>query len=137
MSPDKKPSQSSAPSDRTKHLENQSQQLKVIAEYFTAESQAKRATKRKKFFGGFIGVLMFLGTVWPVMYEGSLYAVGQMETRAAAENYAKVAKQIYYEENNPEIALTFIKKSMELNPDNSDYRYLHSYLLQYFLCFHF
>ena len=37
-------------------------------------------------------------------------------------------KDIYYNENNPEIALTFIKKSMDLDPDNSDYRYLDSYI---------
>ena len=32
--------------ERTKHLENQSQQLKIIAEHFTAEAEAKRETKR-------------------------------------------------------------------------------------------
>ena len=114
--------------ERTKHLENQSQQLKIIAEHFTAEAEAKRETKRAKIVGATLGTLMFIGTVWPVFYEGTLYTIGQMKNREAAERYATVSKQIYYDENNPEIALTFIKKSLELDPDNSDYRYLHSYI---------
>jgi len=114
--------------ERTKHLENQAQQLKVIAEHFTAEAEAKRETKRRRIAGAFLATLMFIGTVWPVFYEGTLYTLGQMENRKAAERYATVSKKIYYDENNPEIALTFIKKSLVLDPDNSDYRYLHSYI---------
>ena len=128
MSPDKNPPQFAAPAERTKHLEKQSQQLKVIADYFTAEAEAKRETKKAKVFGSIIGTLVFIGTVWPLFYEGALYTLGEMKNREAAENYATVAKKIYYDENNPEIALTFIKKSVELDPDNSDYRYLNFYI---------
>ena len=114
--------------ERTKHLENQSVNLKVIADYFTEEAAAKRQTKKAKAWGLLISALIFIATIWPVIWEGTLYTIGQMENRVAADRYATVSKQLYYDENNPEVALTFIKKALELDPDNSDYRYLNSYI---------
>jgi len=114
--------------ERTKQLERQSDQLEIIAKYFTDEAESKRATKKARAMGLIVSAAIFVATIWPVLFEGTLYVIGQMENREAAERYANVARGIYYNENNPEIALTFIKKSMDLDPDNSDYRYLESYI---------
>ena len=37
--------------ERTKHLENQSQQLKIIAEHFTAEEKLKEKQKGQSLLG--------------------------------------------------------------------------------------
>ena len=50
--------------DRTKHLENQSINLKVIADYFTEEAAAKRQTKKAKAWGLLISALIFIATIF-------------------------------------------------------------------------
>jgi tetratricopeptide (TPR) repeat protein len=50
------------------------------------------------------------------------------EVRHLAARYGDVAEQIYYDENNPEVALTLIDKAIQLDPNSGRQRMLQAYI---------
>ena len=45
-----------------------------------------------------------------------------------SERYAEVARQLYYTENNPEVALPFIDKAVDIEKENPEHIYLRAYI---------
>jgi tetratricopeptide (TPR) repeat protein len=67
--------------------------------------------------GFFFGAWEFLGWV----YE-------RYEIDKISDRYAKVADEIYYKENNPDVALIFINKAIEFNDSNSNHQLQKAYI---------
>ena len=75
--------------ERTKQIERQTDHLKIIAQYFTDESEAKRESKRAKAIGLVISVAIFLATIWPVLFEGTIYVFAPLDRWA-------ILKMVYF-----------------------------------------
>ena len=58
---------------------------------------------------------------------GGWYFNKQMLHRMA-DRYAEVARRLYYAENNPEVALPFLDKALEIENDSPEYIFLRAYI---------
>jgi len=115
-------------SEVTEVLQDQTEVLKNIADYFSETQELQRQTRAKRLFFKVVGIISFgIGGVIG-SWELGAYLYEDMEVQTLADGYAKVAEAIYYEENNPKVALDFLDKAIELREDNTEYRYLKSYI---------
>ena len=71
-----------------------------------------------------IALVAFIGGMWDVI----AWVLARHEIRTMADRYAQVAKEVYYSENNPDVAAQFLDKAIELQDGNADYRYLRAYM---------
>ena len=88
--------------------------------------------------GGFCNYLLYI--VKPIVasilllmasegiWTGAEWAWDYWELRTMARQYAAVAQRMYYEENNPDVALTFLAKAMALQPDDPDFVFVKAYM---------
>lgn len=109
-------------------LNQQTRALDALARRFAPnllEQQERRwrifITKMVAF--GSIGISGLFGGWECVAYLRQQYAITQM-----AQCYADVAKDIYYNENNAEVAGQFLAKAIELRDNNPQFRYLQAYI---------
>ena len=106
----------------------QTEYLKEIRNHFIPEMEEARFKRLKRvvvfpLLKG-IALIAFIGGMWDVI----AWVRARYEIKTMAARYAQVAKDIYYGENNPEVATQFLDKAIELQDDNADYRYLRAYL---------
>ena len=106
----------------------QTEYLKEIRNHFIPEMEEARFKRLKRvvvlpLLKG-IALIAFIGGMWDVI----AWVHSRYEIKAMASRYAQVAKDIYYGENNPEVATQFLDKAIELQDGNADYRYLRAYL---------
>lgn len=113
---------------QTSLLERTAGHLKVIHHHFVPEQVAERergwrnlATKIA--LRTALAVSAVLG-MWDVLnwYGDRLY-IGWMAKREFT-----VGREMYEKENNPEVALSFIDRAIELRPNESEYRYWRAYM---------
>lgn len=71
-----------------------------------------------------IAVVAFIGGMWDFVS----WFENRCIVRSMARRYADVARDIYYGENNPEVAREFLDKAIELRGDYAEYRYLRAYM---------
>ena len=109
-------------------LSRQTDAIEKIQNYFSPTQEEKRFDKLKniliKSFSGL--AIIFTGTLG--LWELGVFLKDTWETRQLASNYANVGIELYYKENNSEVAKEFLKKAIELSPDNSEYRFLDAYI---------
>jgi len=86
------------------------------------------ARKHRIFLTRLFSVIAFLASVSYGAYElgKTLYEI--KERRSLADDYARVGKEIYHQENNSTVALTFIKKALELRNNYPDHLYTQAYI---------
>jgi len=109
-------------------LLRQARAAERIADHLTPEAEERRVARLSRAFS-------WLGTRL-VLLAGLLLGGGEMlqwvyqawETRSAAQDYAEVGSEIFYKENNPEVAQSLVSEAIALNPDNSEYRFLEAYI---------
>lgn len=102
--------------------------LEQIANYFSKEEQAKRERRAQNIAAKIAGASAVLAGSTVGIWEISLYLHERWEIREMAAEYAQIAENIYYEENNPEVALTFLDKAVDLRGNNANYRFLKAYI---------
>jgi tetratricopeptide (TPR) repeat protein len=110
-------------------IKNQNDLLTKINENLEDEEIEERKIKKiaaasaKIISFTLIGVGTLIGS-----WEFLLWGYEKWETRTAASQYAKIAKQLYFEENNASVAKSFLKKAIELDNAEIDYKYLDAYI---------
>ena len=108
-------------------IRKQTEYLHEIRNHFIPEEEARLKRFAKYVITPFlklIAVVAFLGGVWDVfIWLMARYDVGKM-----ADRYVAVAKDVYHNENNPEVAIQFLDKAIELRGDAAEYRFLRAYI---------
>lgn len=113
---------------QTRLLERSAEHLKVIHHHFVPEEVAERERSWRKFV---IKIALRVGLaisavlgMWDVLsWYGDRLQIGWM-----ADREFQVGRALYEEENNPDVALNFIERAIELEPNESEYRYWHGYM---------
>ena len=62
------------------------------------------------------------------LWELGVFLKEKWDMSKLAERYAQVGVELYYKENNTNIAKQFLEKAIELSPDNTDYIYFDAYI---------
>jgi len=104
------------------------QSLETIAGYFSQEETLRRERRIRWFFARTVGIFSVVVSGLIGSWELGKYAYKQWQISQMASRYAEVAAEIYYQENNPEVAGKLIDKALELEEDEAEYRYLRAYL---------
>lgn len=69
-----------------------------------------------------------LGVVAVILFKVGGWYLKKRHLHKMADRYAEVARRLYYSENNPEVALPFVDKAIELESEDPDYIFLRSYI---------
>ncbi len=102
--------------------------LETIARYYSQEETSRRERRLRSFIIRSVGLLSFAVSGLIASWELASYAYEQWQIAQMAKYYADVGAEIYYRENNPEVAGELVAKAIELEEDNPDHRYLQAYL---------
>lgn len=105
----------------------QTEYLHEIRNHFIPEEEA-----RFKRFSKYV-VLPIIKTIALIVFVAGLWdAIGwvieRYEIKVMADRYALVAEDVYYGENNPDVASTFLDKAIDLRDGDADYRFLRAYM---------
>ena len=73
-------------------------------------------------------MIMKLGIVAVIVFKFGGWYINKRKLHTMAERYADVARRLYYEENNPDVALPFVDKAIEIEEDNPDYIFFRAYI---------
>ena len=108
-------------------LGRQTEALERLADFLAPKGE-KRLRRLGRVLSSFgtrlvLGFAVILGS-WELLQW--LYATWEM--RQTAEDYAVVASELFYRENNPEVAKGLIDKALELTPNNAEYRFIQAYI---------
>ncbi len=69
-----------------------------------------------------------LGIVAVILFKVGGWYLKKRHLHKMADRYAEVARRLYYSENNPEVALPFVDKAIEIESENPDYIFFRSYM---------
>jgi len=109
-------------------LQRQAKAAERIAEHLAPEAEERRLARvRRLITQSALRIALVIGLVLGA-WELLVWAHGNWEIRALADNYAHVANEIFYKENNPQVAQSFLSQAIELNPNEPSYRFLESYI---------
>lgn len=108
-------------------IRRQTEYLHEIRNHFIPEEEA-----RFKRFSKYV-VLPIVKTIALIVFVAGLWdAIGwvieRYEIKVMADRYALVAEDVYYGENNPDVASTFLDKAIDLRDGDADYRFLRAYM---------
>jgi len=68
------------------------------------------------------------GAVAAVILKGGVWYYNRQQLESMAERYVQVAKDLYYSENNPDVALPFVEKAIAIDDENPEYLYFRDYI---------
>ena len=68
------------------------------------------------------------GVLALVLFKAGGWYLKKRHLHKMADRYAEVARRLYYSENNPEVALPFVDKAIEIENENPDYIFFRSYI---------
>ena len=108
-------------------IRKQTEYLHEIRNHFIPEEEARLKRFAKYVVAPFlkvIAVVAFLGGVWDVF----VWLIARRDVGVMADRYVAVAKDVYHNENNPEVAIQFLDKAIELRGDAAEYRFLRAYI---------
>ena len=114
--------------EQTRHLERQSEFLEAIKGHFIPDSEAARERRWRQYLAGLTVKVVAAITALLAIQQLSAWLFDQWQIRRMAGRYAEVARTIYYDENNPEVAYAFLDHAIELQPNNPEYRYMRGYI---------
>lgn len=105
----------------------QTEYLHEIRNYFIPEEEA-RFRRFAKFvvtpLVKAIALIAFVGGLWDVI----AWVMARYEIKVMADRYAQVAEDVYYGENNPDVAAAFLDKAIDLRDGDADYRFMRAYM---------
>ena len=115
-------------SEEAELLSRQVTAAEKIADYLSPDEEERRLARVRKVFTWVSTRLVLLLGVLLGSWEGFQWLHQTWETRSAARDYAVVASDIFYKENNPEVAQSLLSEAIALDPDNFDFRFLQAYI---------
>lgn len=108
-------------------IRRQTEYLHEIRNYFIPGEEARFRRFAKYVVTPLVKVIAlvaFIGGMWDVI----AWVMSRYEIKTMADRYARVAEDVYYSENNPEVAAYFLDKAIELRDGDADYRFLRAYM---------
>lgn len=108
-------------------IRKQSEYLREIRDHFIPESESRMKRFAKMVVVPIIktiALVAFIGGMWDVI----AWVYARYEVKCMADRYVSVAKDMYYLENNPEVATEFLDKAIELRDGDAEYRFLRAYI---------
>ena len=69
-----------------------------------------------------------LGAVAMILVKGGAWYYQRQLIHEMAERYIRVAEELYYGENNADVAMPFVEKALELEDENPDYIFFKAYM---------
>ncbi len=109
-------------------LSRQTRALEALGKRFAPQELEKQERRWRVFITKMVAFSSIMVSGLFGGWECFQYLVQQYQIRSMARQYAEVAEAVYYNENNPEVAMEFVGKSIELDNDNVKYRYLQAYI---------
>jgi len=109
-------------------IAQQNDLLQKLHATFGTEEEEERQRRLVKMFlrGASLIALAVSGLIGS--WELGAYLKERWEIDQLAKGYAKVGVELYYEENNVDVARKFLGKALELAPDDADYLYMDAYI---------
>ena len=108
-------------------IQRQTEYLREIRNHFIPEEEARFRRFAKYIVTPLIkaiALVAFIGGLWDVI----AWVLARYEVKVMADRYVSVAKDVYYNENNPEVAIPFLDKAIELRDGNAEYRFQRAYI---------
>ena len=108
-------------------IRKQTEYLHEIRDHFIPEEDARFRRFAKYVVTPLIkaiALVAFIGGLWDVI----AWVTARYEIKVMADRYARVAEDVYYVENNPDVAAEFLDKAIELRDGDADYRFLRAYM---------
>lgn len=126
--PKNPPQQDDEPVTLHSVIAQQNDLLQKLHATFGAEEEEERQRRLVKLFlrGASLIALAVSGLIGS--WELGAYLKESWEIDQLAKGYAKVGVELYYEENNADVARKFLGKALELAPDDADYLYMDAYI---------
>lgn len=108
-------------------IRKQTEYLHEIRNHFIPEEEARLKRIAKYVVTPLVKIIAlvaFIGGLWDVI----AWVLARYEVKVMADRYVTVAKDIYYQENNPEVAMQFLDKAIELRDGDAEYRFQRAYI---------
>ena len=108
-------------------IRRQTEYLHEIRNYFIPEEEARFKRFAKYVVTPLVKIIAlvaFIGGLWDVI----AWVMARHEVKVMADRYVEVAKDIYYNENNPEVAVQFLDKAIALRDGDAEYRFQRAYI---------
>jgi len=108
-------------------IRKQTEYLHEIRNHFIPEEEARFKRFAKYVVSPLvktIALIAFIGGLW----DAIAWVMARYEIKVMADRYARVAEDVYYNENNPDVAAAFLDKAIDLRDGDADYRFLRAYM---------
>ena len=108
-------------------IRKQTEYLHEIRNHFIPEEEARFKRFAKYVVTPLvkaIALVAFIGGLWDVI----AWVMARYEIKVMADRYARVAEDVYYAENNPDVAAAFLDNAIDLRDGDADYRFLRAYM---------
>jgi len=109
-------------------LLRQAKAAERIAQHLAPEAAEKRLARVRRVLTWVATRTLLLGGLLLGTWEFAQWLYQTWETRSAAQDYAIVASDLFYKENNPEVAQRLLEEAIELDSDNFEFRFLQAYI---------
>ena len=84
-------------------------------------------TFRGKYYGKVLKLFAII-TLYTGLFKTIQWYINFQQISRMAQRYVEVANRMYYEEGNPDVAMTFIDKAIKLRDGKAEYRFLRAYI---------
>jgi len=117
-------------SDHDELLRKQTEYLCEIKNHFVPEPEEETVQEKrwKKYIAVLAAKICLVITGILAVWDVGTWYVNHLQVKRMASRYATVASEIYYQENNPQVALSFIDRAIELDDKNAEFRYMQAYI---------
>lgn len=108
-------------------IRRQTEYLHDIRNHFIPEEEARFRRFAKYVVSPLIktiALVAFVGGLWDLI----AWLAARYEIKMMADRYARVAEDVYYNENNPDVAAAFLDKAIDLCDGDAGYRFLRAYM---------
>ena len=117
-------------SDHDELLQKQTEYLYEIKNHFVPEPEEETEQEKrwKKYIAIVAAKICLIITGILAIWDVGTWYVNHLQVKHMARRYATVASEMYYQENNPQVALSFIDRAIELDDKNAEFRYMQAYI---------
>ncbi len=117
-------------SDHDELLQKQTEYLYEIKQHFVPEpeEESEQEKRWKKYIAMVFAKICLVITGILAIWDVGTWYLNHLQVKHMARRYATVASEIYYQENNPKVALSFIDRAIELDEKNAEFRYMQAYI---------
>lgn len=109
-------------------LERQAKALESLQCHLVPEQTQARDRRWRIFITKMIALSSLLGGIIVGSWELASFLYDRYLLREMVTQYADVAEEVYYQENNPVVAKAFLGKALEIGGDDPRLRYLEAYI---------